>query len=68
MTDEKRLYRESTGKEPRNLPDDHPDAWQWKYRGSKAEREALMARLGLLPRAVEDEEQPQVIDGQEELF
>jgi hypothetical protein len=34
-------YRKETGRNPRNLPDDHPDRWQWDYMGRKEEREAL---------------------------
>lgn len=30
---------------PRNLPDDHPDRWQWEYRGTRDERETLLERL-----------------------
>lgn len=29
----------------RNLPEDHPDRWQWDYRGSKDERDDLLSRL-----------------------
>lgn len=49
------------GRPPANLPDDHPDRWQWDYRGTKAEREALVERLDL-------GEAPVVIEGQEEMF
>lgn len=31
--------------EPRNLPDDHPDRWQWEYRGTRDERSTLLGRL-----------------------
>jgi hypothetical protein len=58
-------YERNVGHPPRNLPDDHPDRWQWEYRGTKAEREGLLERLGL---PVEEELPPAVIDGQEELF
>lgn len=37
-------YREEVG-EPRNLPDDHPDRWQWEYQGTRAEKEDLLERL-----------------------
>jgi hypothetical protein len=33
------------GREPPNPRPDDPLAWQWKYRGSKKEREALAASL-----------------------
>lgn len=56
-------YKASVGKEPARLPDDHPDAWQWDYRGTKKEREELAERFGWL-----DEEPPPVIDGQTDLF
>lgn len=49
-----RLYRAEVG-DPRNLPDDHPDKWQWDYRGTKAERETLLERLGITP---DDDEPP----------
>lgn len=39
------MYEEELGRPPRNLPDDHPDRWQWEYRGSKEEREELLDRL-----------------------
>lgn len=50
-----RLYRAEVG-EPHNLPDDHPDRWQWEYTGTKAEREAMIDRLGLRPE--EDDDDP----------
>jgi hypothetical protein len=59
-------YEQEMGRSPRNLPEDHPDYWQWSYRGTKEERESLRERLGL--PAEEDELPPAVIDGQEELF
>lgn len=55
-------YEQEVGHPPRNLPDDHPDKWQWEYTGTKAEREELRERLGL------PEEPPAVVEGQEELF
>jgi len=56
-------YVEAQGREPRSLPDDHPDAWQWAYRGTRAEREQMIAILGL------DELEPAIVsEGQEELF
>ena len=54
-------YIRETGRDPRNLPEDHPDHWQWNYRGTKEEREALATTMGLT------EDRP-VIEGQEELF
>lgn len=56
-------YRKEVGRDARNLPEDHPDVWQWKYRGTKAEQEELLERLGL-----ENGEAPTLIEGQEELF
>jgi len=47
--DERELnYIKSVGHEPRNLPDDHPDLWQWVYSGKAAERERLLERLSEL--------------------
>lgn len=43
---------------PPGLPDDHPDAWQWKYRGTKDEREELLDRLSDAPPV----EQPALFD------
>ena len=65
--DDPLTYEAEMGRPPTRLPDDHPDAWQWAYRGTKAERETMLERLGgLCPEAPVDE--PVVIDGQEELF
>ena len=61
---EEKLYEENTQRKPvRRFPKEHPDAWQWDYRGGKKERDAMAERLGLL----EDEDIPVVIEGQEEL-
>ena len=61
---EEERYERVTGRKPtRRYPKDHPDAWQWDYRGGKKEKEAMAERLGLL----EDEGPPPVIEGQEEL-
>ena len=57
---EEELYEAEQGRPASRLPDDHPDAWQWSYRGTKAERETLLASL--------IEEEPSVIEGQEQLF
>ena len=38
-------YRAVSGRDPVRLPDDHPDAWQWAYRGTPTEREALLEHL-----------------------
>ena len=40
------MYEENVGHPPRNLPEDHPDRWQWEYQGSKDERAELLERLG----------------------
>ena len=61
---EEELYEEEKGRPPSRLPDDHPYAWQWSYRGGKAEFEQRMRELGLL----REEGAPAKIDGQEELF
>lgn len=60
---EEELYEAELGRPPSRLPDDHPDAWQWSYRGTKIEREALLAAF--MEDAVEESD---VIEGQEELF
>jgi hypothetical protein len=52
---ERERYRENVGKEPETRFPDDPD---WRYRGTKSEREELERRL----------EEPVVIEGQEELF
>jgi hypothetical protein len=43
--------------EPRNLPDDHPDLWQWLYRGLREERESLLAMLAEEDATVVEEPQ-----------
>lgn len=50
-------YEENVGHEPRNLPDDHPDRWQWFYRGTREEREHLLERLVELPQEVHEQEE-----------
>lgn len=62
MTEAER-YEANVGRPPTSLPDDHPYKWQWDYRGTKKEREQLPELLGW-----EDEGEPVVIDGQEEMF
>lgn len=63
VDDEKlvKMYREAAGRDPRNLPEDHPDFWQWAYRGTPQERADLEESLRLGP--IEEEEYDQ-----EELF
>lgn len=56
-------YEAEMGRPPARLPDDHPYAWQWEYRGTKAEREDMLERLEL-----GKPEEPIVIAGQEEMF
>ncbi len=56
-------YTESVGHEPRNLPDDHPDVWQWLYRGTPEEKQRALSLLGL-----PNEDEAIVIDGQESLL
>lgn len=63
-TREEKLYEEMFGRPSSRLPDDHPDTWQWEYRGGKAEFEELQQKLGL----VKDDGGPVKIDGQEEMF
>lgn len=60
--DDAAFYEKEMGRPPTLLPDDHPDRWQWDYRGTKAEREELLDRLDL------SDEAPVVLDGQEEMF
>jgi hypothetical protein len=38
-------YEKAMGRRPTRLPDDHPDAWQWDYRGTKEERDQLLELL-----------------------
>lgn len=40
-------YAELMGKDP--PVDESDDAWQWEYRGSKAERDQLAQKMGLEP-------------------
>ena len=56
-------YTRAVGHEPRNLPDDHPDLWQWLYRGTPKDKEQLAAWMGLA-----DPEEIVVIEGQESLL
>jgi hypothetical protein len=56
-------YTRNVGHEPRNLPDDHPDVWQWLYRGTPKQQERLREFLG-----IPDEEEVVVIEGQESLL
>lgn len=59
MSDEKKRYEENVGHPPQNLPKDHPDKWQWEYRGSKADKEGLLARLrGNDPVNIEEDDGP----------
>jgi hypothetical protein len=52
------LYEDEVG-EIRNLPEEHPDAWQWRYRGSfsQADRERM---LDLIQDAAEAEQAEQL--------
>jgi hypothetical protein len=56
-------YVESVGRPPANLPDDHPDRWQWEYSGTKAERDALLETLGGEPEADEQITQEETLFG-----
>lgn len=41
------MYVEVVGHEPRNLPKDHPDLWQWLYTGrSELDKKHLAELLG----------------------
>lgn len=53
------LYREQHGN-PRNLPDDHPDRWQWEYTGRSDEKADLLERLRA---AAGDALEPPAADG-----
>lgn len=55
---EEELYEQLTGKKPETRFPDDPD---WRYRGTKREREELEDRFNL-------GEEISVIEGQEELF
>lgn len=59
-------YIEVVGHEPRNLPEDHPDRWQWLYRGTPKDKEMLKAWLGGVLPDLDDG--PVVIEGQESLL
>lgn len=49
-------YRDNVGRDPQNLPDDHPDRWQWEFRGTPEERERLRDWLdGNTPDAALDD-------------
>lgn len=50
-------YVRNVGREPENLPEDHPDRWQWLYRGTRDEREHLLERLVELPQEVHQQEE-----------
>jgi hypothetical protein len=55
MTKESERYEEVVGRPPPpRLPDDHPYAWQWEYRGTKDEREELLERLDPQPEVEQD--------------
>ena len=46
--DRERLeYERATGREPTELPPDHPDRWQWEYDGSPAARASMRRKLRL---------------------
>ena len=60
-SDLRERYLAEVGKEPAVLPPDHPDLWQWEYRGTRAEREELAERVRLT-------EEPALIEGQESLL
>lgn len=44
-----REYQTNVGKPAENLPDDHPDRWQWEYQGSPDERKGLLEKLSEEP-------------------
>jgi hypothetical protein len=54
---ERDRYQSDVGREPSELPEDHPDRWQWDYRGTKDEREGLLERLTEQP-TVDVEQEP----------
>lgn len=43
--DEATEYRLNVGHDHENLPEDHPDVWQWRYGGGRSERDELLQRL-----------------------
>lgn len=61
-------YRDNVGRDPRNLPDDHPDRWQWEYRGTREEREQLLDRLAGNDVAIDDEYDDEPPSQEESLF
>lgn len=54
---ERERYEENVGRPPRNLPDGHPDRWQWGYTGTREERESLLDRLAGSPHADSPQEE-----------
>lgn len=45
---QRKLYVEAMGRQPPPpKPDTDPLAWQWKYKGSKVDRERLAALVGV---------------------
>lgn len=54
-------YRAELGQDPPVPPEEY--AWQWEYRGTKEEREALLGRL-----ADDDDEPREQIHQEESLF
>lgn len=48
-------YKEIVGRDPHNLPDDHPDLWQWTYSGTPEQRKSLLWKLSGKQDADEEE-------------
>jgi len=42
-------YEQDRGYPPQNLSPDHPDLWQWEYRGRPEERADLLGRMSEEP-------------------
>jgi hypothetical protein len=50
-------YVENVGREPGELPEDHPDRWQWEYRGQSPEDRERLANFFQKPVEKPQEEQ-----------
>jgi hypothetical protein len=55
-------YEEQMGKKPPNLPEDHPDRWQWEYVGKSADDKERLRSL------IDETEEPDAPAQEETLF
>ena len=49
-------YEQEQGHLPHNLPAEHPDLWQWEYRGRPDERADLLERLSEEPISLPEQD------------